>query len=254
MPRFIYNQKERTLAIPFPDVESYLKARAELVEAQNETRFDSGMVLSPAEELVNARLIRLRNQEIARYKAGVPFPPALYFPDVKGAIEASPLFPILKVMPKGAVLHLHSSSISSPEALLELTYLDNLYMYTGRAGLYGQLQFYGPGQVPSGWEPVSALRAGTPDFDQQLLKLLTIGPEGQFDPDIWRRFEAIFTRIGGLVSYQPAFIRLYQRALTEYLNDNIQHIEIRSGLGNLYDLEGHTYNAESVLDITRRIL
>ncbi|HEX2953961.1 MAG TPA: adenosine kinase, partial [Bacillota bacterium] len=46
----------------------------------------------------------------------------------------------------------------------------------------------------------------------------------------------------------------YQRALTEYLNDNIQHIEIRSGLGNLYDLEGHTYNAESVLDITRRIL
>ena len=72
------------------------------------------------------------------------------------------------------------------------------------------------------------------------LSLLT--PEAKSDPysayptqaAIWKKFNAIFTAMYGLVSYKPAFVAYYKEALLEFYNDNIQYIEIRSTIPQVF--------------------
>ena len=86
----------------------YVQARERLISAESAFRFDSGIELSPAEEKANRRLLDFKREEIKRTLGH--FPPAHNFLKSKHLIDNSPLLEVMRRMPKGGILHAHTSA------------------------------------------------------------------------------------------------------------------------------------------------
>lgn len=231
--------------------DSYLAARKDLIDSGNKLRFDSQIKLSPAEEKANQYLLKLREKELARTKDY--FPPAHCFPLIKKYIDSSPLLPIFRKMPKGAILHLHPSAMGDFHWLISYaTYLPNCYIYTGEDTetlINGAFRFSSTPPGP-GWKLVSELRGKAVDknnFDDRLYQSITLGTEDIDRQDIWAEFENCFSRSGGLLKYIPVFEEYYRVAFKQVLTDNIQHLELRLGMRRLYDLQGNAYGIEEII-------
>eukprot|EP01133_Synstelium_polycarpum_P005883 gene5883-6805_t len=155
-------------------------------------------------------------------------------------------------MPKGSILHAHQDSSATYGYLIQVaSYLPNCYLYTANdqptSGVYyGSFRFFS--QQPSNphWTLLATLRqqvSNVPEFDQQLLNNLTLVNEDFGDYiSLWRKFDGVFGRISGLVTYTPVAIQYMQHLINESIADNVKHIELRKCFGSFYDLAGHTYN------------
>ncbi|KAG7320182.1 hypothetical protein KOW79_016035 [Hemibagrus wyckioides] len=184
------------------------------------------------------------------------FPPAMHFFKAKPYIQKSPVFKLLQKMPKGAILHIHSSAqVSVDWLVMNVTYRPHCYVCFTRTG---HVQFVFSARQPfqrlgcSPWNLLEKLRAtmsDVPAFDKSLMRNLTLFTE---DPDVtyptqdevWNRFEQIFTSISGLITYAPVFKdNLYQGFLQLY-SDNIMYMELRTGLSQTYELDGTVHNRD----------
>ncbi|KOB72137.1 Adenosine deaminase-related growth factor-like protein [Operophtera brumata] len=58
-----------------------------------------------------------------------------HFFNYKDKIKCTELFKLLQQMPKGALLHAHSKGILSSDYVLELTYMDDLYVCFGNKSI-----------------------------------------------------------------------------------------------------------------------
>uniref|UniRef100_A0A2C9M8K1 Adenosine/AMP deaminase N-terminal domain-containing protein n=1 Tax=Biomphalaria glabrata TaxID=6526 RepID=A0A2C9M8K1_BIOGL len=111
------------------NVDSYLATRRAFIEEELSMRVGAKLTLSPREQLVNSFLMDLKNQTIQEsIWTSTPYPPAITFFKSKPWIDNSTIFKILQTMPKGGVLHLHDSAMTSLQWVIKrLTYLPNLY-------------------------------------------------------------------------------------------------------------------------------
>ncbi len=220
----------------------YFESRADLLRNRRASQCGSGLGLNNDESKANRHLVRLRDKLISDYKQRGAFPPAEYFFAAKPHIESTELFQILREMPKGGILHIHTSSTGRASWVVEnAASRPNCYVYwedDNGDHLKGQLGFYESGSEPTGFRPVQQVRDEVADFDQQLLGLITLGEQDARAPDVWKRFGDIFHRLHGFLHYQPVFLDYYRDAFETLLNDNIQYVELRAGLGTLYDLTG----------------
>ena len=238
--------------------DSYLNARNNLIDSAKQLRFDSAIVLSPAEQKADAYISKLKEMEFARNEDY--FPPAHNFYEAKPYIDNSPLLEVFHKMPKGAILHLHPPAMGDFRWLISYaTYLPNCYIYTGTDTdtlVNGSFHFFkkDPGR---GWELVSELRSTAEnknDFDEKLYQSITLGQEDLAKKNIWTEFEKCFKRSGGLINYLPVFGKYYRNAFLYYIADNIQYLELRAGLYGIYDLDGKTYGADKFIEIYKKIL
>jgi adenosine deaminase CECR1 len=238
------------------NVQEYLHKRNDAIAKDSAMRLGAQIILSPDEKDVDNFLSKLRTEYLLN--AGWKFPPAFYFYRFRNMIDTSRVFDIIRMMPKGGLLHSHSSAVGSPEWIIKkASYMDNLYMFTGATennNVYGTLGFYSPGNEPEGYRLVSELRNADPDFDSKLRKLLFLDESDFQNPDIWVRFEEIFTRQGKLLSYYPVFIEHNLVMIDSLISDNVQHLEMRTFLGGVYNLDGKRYNPEEVLNLYKMIL
>ena len=83
----------------------YLERRSQILKEEWQVRTGSDIVLTKPEQRLNDIVMALKLQEVssARQPGGV-FPPALHFFKAKPLIEKSPVFKIIRAMPKGIVL------------------------------------------------------------------------------------------------------------------------------------------------------
>lgn len=231
--------------------EYYEIQKALFLKTDDAMRLGSEVVLNDRELKVNAYLKNLQQGFIQT--SGKNFPPANYFYKGRQMIDTSRIYSIIKRMPKGSLLHVHSSAMGSAVWMVKVaSYMPNCYMYTqptSQNNVYGQLQFFESGKAPAGWELVENLRKTDPDLDDKLIDLLTFSAQDDRSQVIWVDFEYIFTRMGGLVHYYPAFTNYLAAAFDSLLADGVFHIEIRTSLGGLYDLTGKQYTKEDVLTI-----
>lgn len=234
----------------------YVKKRSETVAIDDAMKDGSAIILTENERTVEEYLSTLRDEFIDN--ADGSFPPAYYFYRYRNIIDTSRILGILRLMPKGGLLHCHSSAIGSPDWLMKKAlHMDNLYMYTGETAggnVYGSLGFYKTGAQPPGYELVAELRKSRPDFDAELQSLLFINESDFLNPNIWVRFEEIFTRQGDLLKYYPLFMEYNRVTIDSLIADNVQHLEIRTFLSSVYDLDGAKYDNEQVLNLYRDLL
>ena len=99
-----------TEAISFED---YLNKRKELIEAEKESFLGAEIELTANEALFNDLLMQRKRTELESSFQSANFPPAVPFYNVKYQIEQSDVFQMIKILPKGSVLHVHDFSITS---------------------------------------------------------------------------------------------------------------------------------------------
>ncbi|KAK1906221.1 Adenosine deaminase 2-A [Dissostichus eleginoides] len=230
----------------FPD-----PAQRDLLMRQEASRQTGGrVVLTEAEQMLDLHLHQLKEQEMS----AALFPPAVHFFKAKPLIQKSPIFKLLQDMPKGAALHIHTSSLVGVEWLVKnITYRPHCYicftwdnsvrfLFSDRQPFPRWDCFY--------WQLLETLRArigNTEGFDNSLMQHLTLfteDPDGEYPSQevVWEKFEKAFIAAAGLISHAPVLKDYFYRGLEELLQDNIMYLELRSGLSRTYELDGSIHD------------
>jgi adenosine deaminase CECR1 len=224
------------VAEPYPDLASYLAARARLVERERARRLSSALVLTAEEEAASRRLAVLRVSEEERL--GTYLPPAHSFllDKTKRLIAESPLLEVMKRLPKGGILHVHGSAGGDFHWLVaQATERPDCYIFVGEEGpvVRGALRFF-PTPPEGAWRQVKALRSAAPDakaFDEELYRSVTLGEEDRGLPDIWAEFTDCFARLWGLFADASVRSGHWRRMLNGLIDENVQYVEFRSWPG-----------------------
>nr|XP_020458684.1 adenosine deaminase CECR1 [Monopterus albus] len=247
------------LSIPDP------RLREALIQLEASMQTGGEMVLTDAEQRLDARLCKLKQEEMVR----ADFPPAMHFFKARDLIRTSPMFSLLQKMPKGGALHVHDFSIVDTEWLVKnVSYRPHCYMcFTDNQSVRFTFLSRWPKRLPhcSPWTLLENLRAQTinvTDLDNSIMGNLTLFT--QQDPEtvypsqdaVWDRFEQTFLALWGLVTYAPVFRDYYYRGLTQFYMDNVMYLELRALLPGIYELDGSTHDTAWTLktyqEITRQ--
>ncbi|XP_068163192.1 adenosine deaminase 2-A [Antennarius striatus] len=228
-------------------------SQRDVLMLQEALRQTGGRVaLTAAEQKLDAYLRQLKEKEMHNTQ----FPPAMHFFKAKSLIQRSSIFQVLKQMPKGGALHIHSFTLVSAEWLVKnVTYRPNCYIcFTWDKSirfLFSTSQPF-PRLECFYWQLLENLRAkmGNPaEFDESLIQHLTLfteDPEGDYPSQdiVWEKFQNTFIVAGGLISHAPVLKDYFYQGLMELHLDNIMYLELRSGLSQTYELDG-TVNDKS---------
>ncbi|XP_041833865.1 adenosine deaminase 2-A [Melanotaenia boesemani] len=234
---------------------------------QEASRQTGGLLtLTAAEQKLDAYLHRIKEQEMS----AAHFLPAVHFFKAKPLIEKSSVFKLLQKMPKGAALHVHGSSMVSPEWLVKnVTYRPHCYicftwdnsvrfLFSDRQPFPRWDCFY--------WQLLETLRAKIGDntgFDNSLIQHLTLfteDPDGEYPNQdvVWEKFEKAFIAAAGLITHAPVLRDYFYRGLEELYRDNIMYVELRSGLSRTYELDGtihdKIWNLNTFQEVTKKFI
>jgi adenosine deaminase CECR1 len=220
-------------AAAFSDAAAYREARSRLIAEERSRRLDAALVVSADEEKANRALMAMKHAELDRTRAN--FPPARSFllEKTKQMIGESPVFEVMRRLPKGAVLHAHGGAMGDFRWLLSQTaHRPDAYInVNGGAGVVPGALRLAPQHPGEGWRPISELRAAARDaegFDEQLLRSITLGEEDLTLPDIWAEFATIFRRVSGLMTDRSIHAEYWRRMMASLIDDNVQYLESRS--------------------------
>lgn len=234
-----------------------------ILDAEKKHRTGGNAYLTDKESQANAILAKLRSKALLEgITNSTGFAPAMHFFLAKPLIESSPIFHILKAMPKGSVLHLHNTAaVSSKWVIKNLTYrpeaklceVNGIVYFTVRQSTYC-------GSEPQ--KSIVELRAKNESaeaFDLWLESFINLKLR---DPDlmhtdvntVWKDFQQIFDICKDLLMYKPFFEDYHRQMLREFYDDNVQYIELRSSLSKVYDANGKKYNEFETVKIISDIV
>lgn len=228
-------------------VDEYMQRRAALLHEQFEKSFENDVTLTANEQLANQIIIEAKREELNRgLSSPFAFNPSRHIFDVLQNITESKLFKILRKMPKGGILHSHSSMLASANYLVNLTYWPNLWQCTTHKSIH-QFLFsrMPPTTMPAPdciWTLVATERQnmGAAKYDEYVRTFFTLydknaNPVTQYRDinDVWIAMEAIVARVSPILGYAPVRKLYYKQGLTEILADNVQYLEFRSTLSKV---------------------
>lgn len=252
---WVYAQEQAATSKTDNPVKVYFQQRAQLIDKDSQTSFEKTIKLSPKELILDSLLAQLQDSMLLAYKEQHFFPPARYFFQSKAHIENTQLFEVLKMMPKGGILHLHGAAAGNARWVVDKVINDpDAYVYWGPesdAFTTGQIRFYKKSNAPDGFVQAASLHERSEVFADSLFSLLTFDESIDGDSvDIWREFELVFQRLYGFVRYQPVFQEYFHHAFKQLVDDGIQHVELRGIFTDLYHLDhpdGY-FNSDSVVN------
>ncbi|XP_057319607.1 adenosine deaminase 2-like [Microplitis mediator] len=243
------------------DDQDYWCKRAELFSSEKSDSLGGNLSLNPKEHLANELLVNLKTNEIDEaFEDQTKFYPSKNFMEVRNKIEKSKVFNIIKMMPKGAVLHTHDLALVSEEWIYNnVTYRDNLYICNETEKI--MLKFFDTPSDDCNWQLLKDLRNNktiVDDIDLRVRRELSMITE---NPDIvysdnnyaWVKFLKIHTLLKSLLTYRPVFEDHFYQALQELYDDNVLYLEFRSTLPTLYELNRTQYEMMDVLRIYNEV-
>uniref|UniRef100_A0A2K5JMA0 Adenosine deaminase 2 n=1 Tax=Colobus angolensis palliatus TaxID=336983 RepID=A0A2K5JMA0_COLAP len=229
---------------------------AHLLLKEKMMRLGGPLVLNTKEEQANERLMTLKIAEMKEAMKTLIFPPSMHFFQAKHLIERSQVFNILRMMPKGAALHLHDTGIVTMDWLVRnVTYRPHCHICFTSKGIM-QFRFAHPtpptSENCSKWILLEDYRKrvqNVTEFDGSLLRnftLVTQHPEVIYTNQnvVWSKFQTIFFTISGLIRYAPVFRDYVFRSMQEFYEDNVLYMEIRARLLPVYELSGEHHDEE----------
>jgi len=237
------------LSAPYRGDEDYLARRKVAMQEDRKMALGSDLILTDAENAVNELLVAELTKEMDSAFQTLAFPPASNFMLVKDDINKSPFFSkFIKTMPKGTILHLHDSSMTSLDFVIKnLTYWKDLYVCDSIDTVAFSFSTKLPTTECAGnWQEISEARAGATspaDFDDHIMKCMSIiteTPEEDY-PDInavWKKFGHYFVGIGGLLGYKEAAVAYFYQGMQEAFDDGVSYFEFRAVLADTFELDG----------------
>lgn len=242
--------------------EDYLAQRNQLLHDDSLMAFDAKIQLTEQELELNRKYLNLKDSMIRGYLAQSYFPPSRNFYHSKSHIEQTKLFDFFRLMPKGGILHLHSSALCDARWIVNRAVQEpNCYVYwedDNQDYIKGQLEFFNPGEVPDGFQSTQLLNANNPGFQDELVDLLTFDQDmGRDSVDIWTEFEHVFRRLNRFTYFHSIYKDYHRAAFDSLWADGVHHVEIRARLdGGLYDLDHSDdyYNSDSLVVYLQEVM
>ncbi|XP_052843916.1 adenosine deaminase 2 [Drosophila gunungcola] len=205
--------------------------------------------LSDREQEANKIIMAVKKEEISK---GIldpsQFTPGQHIFKTLTEIRKSPIFNLIKRMPKGGVLHAHDTALCSTEYLIGLTYRKNLWICTTEEGCKAiafRFSKEKPTQKPMeecNWEPMAEFRdrRGEENVNRYFRRRFSMYPFSKFisNNQAWAHFMGIFILLDGLLCHAPVWADYYYNALKEFSEDGVQYLELRSLLPRLYCIDG----------------
>ncbi|XP_052844155.1 adenosine deaminase 2-A [Drosophila gunungcola] len=230
---------------PTPDTYKTLRSAFFRYEESRSLGYD--LELTERETKANETIMKAKLNE---YEEGLVTPhlfkPAQHIFDVLDGIRNTDLFKLLRKMPKGAVLHAHDTALCSTQAIIKLTYYDNLWSCQQDSDLGSTALRFAKDKPQAledcDWSLLSEVRSkyGAQKVDEYLAERLTLYPTKKFEDNnaAWSTFMTIFNLLDGLLMYAPVWADYYYSALEEFYEDGVLYLEFRSVVPTLYDLDG----------------
>ncbi|XP_023942041.2 adenosine deaminase 2-A-like [Bicyclus anynana] len=241
-----------TLAVCHATIDDYKAERAKIVRAEALLSVGGNSTLTDKESDVNNCLMQRKFREVD-YGFNNPQSYAFsrHFFTYKNNINNSRVYKIIKDLPKGAALHIHDMGILGPDYILNITYMDNLFVCFDK----DDVQFKFSDKAPTEpctykWNLISDARRSsnsTVDFDAKIRKYFTMYVDNPDDvyPSIkesWGIFMQYFQRVAPLLTYRPIWEQYCYEVLRKFREDNVMYVEFRSILPVLYELDGTVYD------------
>ncbi|XP_045503259.1 adenosine deaminase 2-like [Colias croceus] len=226
--------------------------RQNILDEEFEMQVGGRLRLTDEENIANDILMHWKHLEVQEsFDNPQYFNFSKHYFKYRNQIEKSKVYQIIRKMPKGGALHVHSSLMLSADRVMELTYEDHLYACIAAGYLDLQFSVTTPQRpCPYKWHLLSELRNASDDvatFDAELRKHFTMytDDESEMNRDInytWKRFNKVCHSIKALMSYRPVREKYIYEGLQEFYNDNVRYMELRSGLSKLYELDGKVHD------------
>lgn len=236
---------------------SYLKERRELIAKDAQLSFSHNIRLNENELKLENYLQTFCYHYWNHFLESNLFPPSKNFCEAKGSIENTLLYRILRRMPKGGILHIHTDSTGDPTWLVKRAISEEnsyIYMQEDDAELIGTMRIFKKNGVPQGYKSMRELAALDTNFVSKVVGMITMNSTDTESVNPWIKFNKCFARIEHLLYYEPIFRDYYKHALETIGEDNILFIELRTSLDPLVDANGKIYATQEVIEIYRDIL
>ena len=161
------------------------------------------------------------------------------FYQTRKEVEASDLYKVLDMMPKGAIHHIHTTAAVPVNAYLEMTRNDIVY-YNERERMFKVFP-RGESQKEDGYVCCNVMRQcrkSAEEYDEFLkneILLTEKQTKGNASRDIWKHFEHKFTKVGELGKYHKFFKILLTQTVQSCIKQNVYVVELRHISGLLLD-------------------
>ncbi|XP_048482434.1 adenosine deaminase 2-A [Plutella xylostella] len=235
------------------DAGAYGKTRrSEILEQETLLAVGGNTNLTEQEDAVNNCLMQAKFRE-CDYGFTNPqyFNFSHHYFSYKEIIKHSKVYRIIKDIPKGAALHVHDMAMLSPDYLLNVTYMDYLYVCFEKHTVKLRFSKAAPKDTCAiKWQLMKNARKYSGDiekFDEKLRKHFTLvcdHPDETYPTikESWDTFLGYFGTVAPMLSYRPVWEQYFYDALKAFREDNIMYVEVRSVLPDLYELDGTTYD------------
>lgn len=251
------------LAVKSETLDDVYKEREELLKKGLNLVVGNDIVLSDSEIIVNDLIMDLKHKELDEgFNYPQYFNMSRHFFEYKDEVKNTELYRLIQEMPKGAVLHAHDTGMLSPEYVLNITYMNDLYV----CFVEDDVNFLFSKQLPTEacrtkWQPMRDARYSSGNvnkFDKSLRNHFTLVVDNPSEtyPHInaaWGKFQQYFITTSPLMSYKPVWEQYYYDTLKALREENIMYLELRSVLPELYDLEGNTYDSVATAEIYKKV-
>lgn len=225
------------------DITGYIENRANFLAHEFQMTLGYNLSLTPIEELANEVISKAKMTEIGKgFLDPAKFTPAHSILETLNEIRKSPLYNIIRKMPKGGILHAHDSALGSANILVDLTYNEFCWICIHDDGT---LEFFFSMNQPNKtgkcnmWELMVDYRRNGGISDEELSGhfKLNISSDYKDANDIWSAFEPVFDIAGSILKYKPNFEKQLERTLEELLLDGVQYVELRSSIRRVSEYE-----------------
>ncbi|KAH3745008.1 adenosine deaminase 2-A [Pelomyxa schiedti] len=252
-----------SLVTSYVTLEEYVKDREQLI--YQEATMDFAWYTDMSQTELNAGEVwkKLLGDELARTQASPAY--ALPFREARDRIIGpydgeNQLLSVIRAMPKGALLHTHCIGCDSWFLINTGSYRQDCYINVGSKDSLGiPLSYtYAPSQPPnsngSDWQRVVDLRKASGNvtqFDLDLYHSLQFytPPGGKVTQDeMWVYFDSTIRRGISLLSFLPVFEAAVLNDFQSYVDDGIQHVELR-GVPAVMDTGYNFLSDEEVIQL-----
>uniref|UniRef100_A0A1I8NZC1 Adenosine deaminase n=1 Tax=Stomoxys calcitrans TaxID=35570 RepID=A0A1I8NZC1_STOCA len=241
-------------------------ARSAVIEAEDNLSTGGRVHLNSRETKVDEIFLKHKYDELARgFNDSDQNAAALHFFKAKSLIDRSKVFHFLQQMPKGALLHTHTSAaVTSKWVVQNIFQMPGLLKCTRKDGIsiltFRQLpQKHGCVTQYVSVNEERNLSVSAVEYDQALEKLINLytpTPELEYPTIdwVWNKFKNMFATISEVLLYLPAYRSYNWQMLQEMYDDNIMYAEVRMKFYELYDISGRIFPPERGIKELKEII
>ncbi|KAI0160754.1 hypothetical protein GGR57DRAFT_499435 [Xylariaceae sp. FL1272] len=253
-------------------IQHHARRRADLIAEEKAQRQDHDFrsTLSPVAQQAEAIVGAIRQYEIDNFwrkPADIGLEDneryaGEMFADAKPLIPTTKLWAIVSRMPKGSLLHVHSSAIlqfetifsilldtpgivitasqdvstelSAENATLAFSHVSDFAADPKVANVSIGSPYYVPGTKVPVIYAADSFSGGRTAFIDFLMAKVAVTREEVLRHDlgvdeIWRKFQSCFDPLGSAMTYEPVIRKTYQSVFDAWVDDGIMWVELRSG-------------------------